>query len=176
MKNLLMILAFGGVAACGGTSINMASVGELPSGDDVVSSSGLNATGPVVTSTDDRTFGKILNNVRIGNGANAVTYDSRLDSAAQAHAQDMVNRGYFNHISPEDDDVEDRIILQGYTPSAWGENLAGGQQSEAEALRAWENSSAHNAMLNAQTLEDFGLGVAGTGRNTRWVLVMATER
>jgi len=54
-----------------------------------------------------------LNNVRIGNGASAVTYDSRLDAAAQGHADDMVDRGYFAHNSPEGDDVRDRILEQG---------------------------------------------------------------
>lgn len=113
--------------------------------------------------------------MRIGNGAAAVTYDSRLDAEAQAHADDMVNRGYFDHRSPEGDDVYDRIVLQGYRPIAWGENIAGRQLSEAEALAAWENSPAHDAMMNATSLEEFGLGRAGSGSGTRWVLVMATE-
>ncbi|WP_458791637.1 CAP domain-containing protein [Yoonia sp. MH D7] len=157
MKYLLALFSLGWLAACGGTSI------------------GSMAYEPPVTSPRDQSFGNILNKVRIGNGANAVTYDSRLDAAAQGHADDMVKRDYFNHISPEGGDVEDRIIAQGYTPRAWGENLSGGQQSEADTLRAWQDSPAHDAMLNAQSLEDFGLGVSGTGRDTRWVLVMATE-
>ncbi len=157
MKILLALLSVGWLTACGGASMGSMSYE------------------PPVTSYRDQSFGKILNNVRIGNGANAVTHDSRLDAAAQVHANDMVDRGYFNHISPEGDDVEDRIIAQGYTPVAWGENLAGGQQSEAGALQEWQNSAAHDAMLNAQSLQEFGLGIAGTGNNTRWVLVMATE-
>jgi hypothetical protein len=103
-----------------------------------------------------------LNNVRIGNGASAVTYDSRLDAAAQGHADDMVDRGYFAHNSPEGDDVRDRILEQGYIPIAYGENLARGQQSQAGAITGWENSPAHDAMMNATTLEEFGLGMAGS--------------
>lgn len=175
MKTLFAALSFGILAACGGTSINMASDGGLSSGGGVVSTRGGASNGQPVTSDRDQSFGTILNNVRIGNGAQAVTYDRRLDAAAQAHADDMVDRGYFSHTSPEDDDVEDRIISQGYTPVAWGENLAGGQQSEADALQAWENSPSHDAMMNADSLQEFGLGVSGSGRGTRWVLVMATE-
>lgn len=162
MKTLgiLTLTAFVGLSACGGTSIELPDAGGVSVG-------GLE--------NEDQTFGRILNNVRIGNGAEAVTYDSRLDAAAQGHADDMVDRGYFNHNSPEGEDVHDRILDEGYVPIAWGENLAQGQQSQTGAMTGWENSPAHDAMMNATTLEEFGLGMAGSGRNTTWVLVMATE-
>lgn len=175
MKITFFTTAILGLTACGGTSIGIGldDQGGLSSGAGVVSTSGGNAS--PVSQGQDQSFARILNNVRIGNGASAVTYDGRLDAAAQAHADDMVVRGYFSHTSPEGDEVYDRIVLQGYKPTAWGENLAGGQQSEAAALLAWENSVAHDLMMNAESLEEFGLGVAGTGSNIRWVLVMATE-
>lgn len=135
MKFILVMTAIIGLAACGGTSIDMGQddQGGLSTGAGVVSTGGGNAN--PVSQSQDQSFARILNNVRIGNGASAVTYDSRLDAAAQAHADDMVVRGYFSHTSPEGDEVYDRIVLQGYQPIAWGENLAGGQQSEAAALR-----------------------------------------
>lgn len=175
MKKMIAIFALSGMAACGGTSINMDVDGGLPKGGGIVATSGGSANAIPSTSNQDQSFGKVLNNVRIGNGSRAVTYNSRLDAAAQAHADDMVARGYFAHESPEGDDVEVRIKAQGYTPVAWGENLAGGQRNEAAALAAWENSKAHDRMMNANSLEEFGLGVAGSGNGTRWVLVMATE-
>lgn len=152
------------LAGCGGTSI-----------DPGLTDPGFNNGTPIQTDNTDQSFGRILNNVRIGNGASAVTYDSRLDAAAQVHADDMVNRDYFSHNSPEGDDVYDRIVAQGYQPIAWGENIAGRQTSEQAALEAWQNSPDHDRMMNAQSLEEFGLGVSGTGSDTRWVLVMATE-
>jgi len=101
---IIAVTAFLGLSACGGTSI------ELPDGGSVGGVDG--------RENEDHTFGRILNNVRIGNGASAVTYDSRLDAAAQGHADDMVDRGYFAHNSPEGDDVRDRILEQGYIPIA----------------------------------------------------------
>lgn len=158
---IIAVTAFLGLSACGGTSI------ELPDG---VSGGGVDGR-----ENEDQTFGRILNNVRIGNGAGTVTYDSRLDAAAQGHADDMVDRGYFAHESPEGDDVHDRIVAEGYIPIAWGENLAGRMTTQEAALQEWENSPPHDAMMNATSLEEFGLGIAGTGSGTRWVLVMATE-
>ena len=64
---------------------------------------------------------------------------------------------------------------QGFDPVAWGENLAGRMTTEEDALQQLENAPAHDAMMNATTVEAFGLGVSGPSRDTRWVLVMATE-
>lgn len=175
MRKLLTIVALGSLAACGGTSIGMDTVGGLDTGGGIQATSGGNSNATPRTSSKDQSFGEILNNVRIGNGSRAVTYNSRLDAAAQAHADDMVTRGYFAHETPEGNDVEDRILAQNYTPVAWGENLAGGQRTESDALTAWENSNLHDTMMNSDNLEEFGLGVAGSGNGTRWVLVMATE-
>lgn len=169
IKEIVLVSALAALAACGGTSIPM----EAESGA---------RNTPVVTERD-QSFKTILNNVRIGNGKKAVTYDSRLDAAAQAHADDMVTRGYFAHDADGNDKdgketnmVGDRVTAQGYDWIAVGENLGGGQQTEAQVLSDWEDSPSHNTMMNAGTLEQFGIAVAGTGNGTRWVLVMATER
>lgn len=165
--------SLGLLVACGGTSIPVS--GMIETGSPVVSTSGGGGGRAPLTTNQDQTFGTILNNVRIGNGSAAVRYDSRLDAAAQTHADDMVANGYFSHTSQNGDEVYDRIVAQSYNPTAYGENLAGGQQSEQDALIAWENSPEHDMMMNAGSLEEFGLGVAGSGNGTRWVLVMATE-
>ena len=114
--------------------------------------------------------------MRIDNGAGGVTYNGRLDAAAQGHADDMVNQTYFSHTSKDGRVVRDRIVEQGYNPIAWGENIARGHPNQADVLEAWQNSDRHNEMMISENLEDFGLGVSGSGSNTRWVLVMATER
>ena len=166
MKKFITVLGTLGVlAACGGTTIPMV-------GGDLT---------PRITN-QDQSFGTILNNLRIGNGAATVTYDARLDAAAQGHADDMVANGYFTHDADGNDNdgvdtnvVGDRVTAQGYNWVAVGENLAGRQQTEESALTAWENSPDHDAMMNATTLSEFGLGVAGSGNDKRWVLVMATE-
>lgn len=181
IKSVVVVGALATLTACGGTSIPMNDV--INSGNPVIASGGGGGGGATPgTTNNDQSFKTILNNVRIGNGKNAVTYDSRLDAAAQAHADDMVANGYFAHDADGNDSdgtntnmVGDRVTAQGYDWIAVGENLGGGQQSEAQVLSDWQGSTAHNDMMNAGTLEEFGIAVAGTGNGTRWVLVMATE-
>lgn len=160
------------LAACGGSSIEGGNRPVASQADFERNNISVLAPNPL----QDASFGEILNDLRGATGAGPVTFDARLNAAAQAHAEDMVVRGYFSHINPEGRTERDRIKVAGYDPKSWGENLAGGQPSEADALVAWINSAEHNRLLHAQTVDDFGLGVAGSGRNLRWVLLMARER
>ncbi len=171
MKRIITTFGLlGALSACGGTVIPII-VGPTP-------------PPPPVTSNEDQSFKVILNNLRMENGAGGVTYDSRLDAAAQVHADDMVDRGYFAHDADGDDNdgvdtnmVWDRVEAQGYDAAMVGENIGGGGQmaTEQDMLDGWEDSPAHFNMMTTAGLEEFGLAVAGEGNDIRWVLVMATE-
>jgi len=118
----------------------------------------------------------MLNGVRANVGAGAVTYDARLGQAAQGHADDMLANGYFSHTGLDGSNAGDRIRATGYVPRAWGENLARGQQSEAEVLEAWQNSPSHRTSNENPNFEDFALSRAGSGAQTYWVLVFGSEQ
>jgi uncharacterized protein YkwD len=163
------------LTACGGAGTNATTSFNADLANASLGPEDSSIIGPA-TSVEDASFADLLNGMRIASDLAPVTYDARLDSAAQKHAQDMAENDYFSHTSLDGRDVLARIQAEGYEPRAWGENLAGRQQSEEEALTAWINSPDHDALLNADTLEDFALGVAGVGSQTRWVLLMATER
>lgn len=122
------------------------------------------------------TFAGMLNGVRAGGGAGAVTYDARLGQAAQGHANEMLANNYFAHAGLNGSSAGDRIRAAGYTPSTWGENIARGQQSEAEVLDAWQNSPGHRVNNMNPNFEDFALARAGSGSQLYWVLVLATEQ
>ncbi|MFT4701922.1 MAG: hypothetical protein ACI90E_002604 [Yoonia sp.] len=129
-----------------------------------------------VTSPDDINFGKLLNGIRLGSGVADVAFDSRLNLAAQKHAQDMVDNDYFNHISQDGRAPADRVRAEGYNYAIVGENIAQSQQSDAGVIGAWQTSPAHDALMRRGDVEDFALGVAGVGTETRWVLLMGTEK
>lgn len=178
MKKCFAVVSLLALAACGGAG--------APSVDDIATprnaapitdAATLAAVeiGPDI-SVDDTDFAGILNNLRISRGTTPVAYDARLNEAAQKHAADMAVNNYFAHESLDGRTPLDRIRAEGYEPRTYGENIAGRQQTEEAALDAWINSPDHNALLGATNMEDFALGVAGTGSQTRWVLLMATER
>lgn len=171
-----MKMAFAGTAlllltACGGAATGV-SRGVSGIVDPAIHGIPSMARNPV----EDASFGTIINGIRTDRGVLSVTYDARLDAAAQAHAEDMLARGYVSHTTPEGLTEFDRISAQGYNAVNFGENIARGQSTEAEALAGWIESAEHNRLLGAGTVDDFGLGVAGTGSSTHWVLVMARER
>ena len=131
---------------------------------------------PPVTSPDDINFGKLLNGIRLGSGVADVAFDSRLNLAAQKHAQDMVDNDYFSHSSQDGREPRDRVLAEGYDFKVVGENIAQSQQSDAGVIGAWQTSPAHDALMRRGDVEDFALGVAGVGTETRWVLLMGTEK
>ena len=171
LKSFAVIAVISLLGACGGSGTAVTT--------DVLSNGSINISeGPAATidpGVNDADFGTILNGLRNDRSLPGFTYDARLDAAAQKHAQDMVDNDYFSHDSLNGDTVRERIQAEGYDPRGWAENLAQGQQSQGEALQAWINSPGHNRNLNAP-LEEFALGVAGSGRELTWVLVLATEK
>ena len=161
------------VSGCGSESV-LPTVSSVPSARvaaPTVAAATAPTTAPATTS-----FAGMLNGARAGTGAGAVTYDARLGQAAQVHADDMLANGYFSHTGLDGSSAGDRIRAAGYVPRAWGENIARGQQSEAEVFQAWEDSPGHRANNHNPNFEDFALSRAGSGSNLYWVLVFASEQ
>lgn len=68
----------------------------------------------------------LLNRDRALNGLTLLQGDQRLSKVAQAHAVDMLERGYFGAVSPQGETLGDRLQAAGET--AWvGENLLVGE-------------------------------------------------
>ena len=175
MKKPLSVVALCLVAACGGAGGSTTSLSTS-------SSSGLN-TIPIdalpqvaVSETPSQTFGSMLNGVRSGAGAGALSHDARLGVAARRHANDMAANDVWGHIGSDGSTVGQRVTDAGYTWSAVGENVARGQSDEQAVLDAWMGSSGHRANNLNPNFEDFALAKANSPRGTYWVLVLARER
>ena len=177
MKRSISLIMLCALAACGGGG---GASGPAPTGPSPTGASPTSPTlapAPAAPSTvDNLSFAGMLNNVRVANSAAVVTFDARLGTAAQTHANDMLANNYFSHTGLNGSNAGDRIKAAGYNWQTYGENIAQGQRSEAEVLTAWTNSPGHHANDINPNFKDFGLGKAGTGSDTRWVLVLATER
>ena len=96
--------------------------------------------------------------------------DPALDTAAQRHAEDMRQRGYFAHDSPGGGELRDRLRRVRYTRKgcSWraGEVLAWGtgeRSTAASTVRAWLDSPSHRRVVLSGRYAELGLGLqAGT--------------
>jgi uncharacterized protein YkwD len=113
-------------------------------------------------------------------GAHPLKPNSRLDQAAQRHAQDMLARHYFAHESPEGKTVRERARAAGYDWWAIGENIAEGQLSVGEVMDTWMHSPGHRRNILDPNYRELGVGLAlgrsGDGWQVEWVQVFGARR
>jgi len=100
----------------------------------------------------------LTNQIRTHYGLPALRRDERLDTAARLHSEDMAERGYFGHNTPEGLTPSDRTGRQGYPENA-GENIANGFPNARVVVLGWMASAGHcRNVLSSAT--DIGVGVA----------------
>ncbi len=92
--------------------------------------------------------------------AKKLRFDTELSVAAQLHAEDMAGNNYFSHESQDGRTFVDRIEATDYQGRPAGENLASGQQSAREVVRAWLDSPAHCRNVMSKRFDAVGLGLA----------------
>ncbi|MFC8277656.1 CAP domain-containing protein [Streptomyces sp. NPDC057271] len=111
----------------------------------------------------------LANSERGKAGCSPLRADGRLHESAQAHADDMADRDYYGHTTPEGRDAGDRITAAGYTWSSWAENIHRGPRTPVEAMEDWMNSDGHRRNILNCSLKDLGVGVALTSNGPWWV-------
>lgn len=102
-----------------------------------------------------------------------LSISEELTEAAQLKANDMANRGYFSHNTPEG--LEPWIFLTsvGYKYTAAGENLAVNFSDSHDAHNAWMNSPGHRANILQNQFTEVGIATARgeyKGRSTVFVV------
>ncbi|MDT8910589.1 CAP domain-containing protein [Amycolatopsis sp. PS_44_ISF1] len=104
----------------------------------------------------------LVNDQRADAGCDPVTEEPHLDTAAQKHSDDMSDRDYFSHDTPEGTQFDKRIRAAGYSkPGA--ENIAKGATSASQVMDMWMHSSGHRANILNCSLTKLGVGVAKAG-------------
>lgn len=103
-----------------------------------------------------------------------LTMNANLRCAARRHTQDMVDRDYFSHSSPEGSSPADRITEAEYSYSTWGENIAGGSATAAGVMDQWMGSDGHCANIMNPSFSEIGVGYVGGGAyGHTWTQVFA---
>ncbi len=107
-------------------------------------------------------------------GLQSLVLQPKLSASALKKANDMLDRQYFEHKSPDGKTAVDLIKEKGYVYQIIGENLALGDfGSDRKLIDAWMNSPAHKANILNPKFTEIGVGlVKGNYQgSTVWLVV-----
>lgn len=153
----------GGKGNNGGSNSGGQVSGGNSGGGNTGGGDGGSGGGSGTTQVEEEKLLGLINDFRALNGQPALSRNSKLDTAALNHSQDMANRGYSSHNSPEGSTPDQRIVAAGYSYSWWGENIyksAPGDASAQAAFTFWVNSSGHRTNMLSSNFTQIGIGRA----------------
>jgi uncharacterized protein YkwD len=127
------------------------------------------------SSADRQAVTDMVNAERAKEGLAPMSYNIFLEKSAQAHADDMRARAFFEHDTPDGVSAEDRIDRDGYLEPfhsclcsksyTVGENIAKGQATAAEVVETWMNSPQHRANIMSPDFNEIGIGLTAVDPN-----------
>lgn len=121
------------------------------------------------TSTQAEVVLKLVNQERSKQGLKSLTLSTKLTSIATTKTKDMAVNKYFSHTSPTYGSPFEMLQHFGVTYRAAGENIAAGQRTPEEVMRAWMSSSGHRANILNSNYTQIGVGYyQGGSYNTYW--------
>jgi uncharacterized protein YkwD len=88
-------------------------------------------------------------------------WNINLELAAKNHAQDMLSKNYFDHISPSGSIPIQRAAQAGYTGSYVTENIGKGYFTVDAVMAAWQKSESHCRAMMDSLHTDMGAAMAG---------------
>jgi len=122
---------------------------------------------PTTTTSDVSAFEqevvKLTNAERTKAGLAPLQTDDKLMAAAREKSQDMQTKNYFSHTSPTFGSPFDRMKALGISYKSAGENIAQGQRSPQEVVKAWMDSPGHRANILNGSFTHIGVGYVKTG-------------
>lgn len=122
-------------------------------------------TNDVLAYATNTTISGLLSSTNSRRSANSVAnlgLNAKLNSAAQAKANDMVARDYWSHQTPDGQQPWVFIDNAGYQYLAAGENLAYGFSNSDATVTGWMNSPSHKENLLSATYTEVGFGIANS--------------
>lgn len=92
-------------------------------------------------------------------GLDELILDEELSNVSRQHSEDMAERGYFDHDTPEGVSPFDRLKQNGIIYSAAAENIAAGQSTPEAAVQSWLNSEGHRKNILNPKYKYMGIGL-----------------
>lgn len=128
---------------------------------------------PSVAAVISATLVELTNADRTSQGLGTLTVSPILTQVAEAKADDMAEKGYFAHTSPEGLTPWHWFKEKGYAFTYAGENLAVDFSESSAVQRAWMNSPTHRANIVGTQFTEIGIAVRDgvyQGRPTTFVV------
>ncbi|PAD21226.1 CAP domain-containing protein [Terribacillus saccharophilus] len=105
----------------------------------------------------------LTNKEREKAGLKALKADTELSKVARAKSKDMADNGYFDHNSPTYGSPFDMMKSFGISYKTAGENIAQGQKTPEEVVKAWMNSQGHRENILNPDYTNIGVGYVENG-------------
>jgi len=107
-----------------------------------------------------------INQARAMNQSPPLRRSESLNAIAKAHSRDMLERGYFDHRTPEGLGLKDRFERGRFTN--WrriAENISSSQSCSSfnpikAAVQGWMNSPGHRHNILDKQMQETGIGIA----------------
>lgn len=96
-------------------------------------------------------------------GLAPLAIDDKLMNSAREKTKDMSKNNYFSHTSPTYGSPFDQMKAFGVTYRSAAENIASGQRSAEEVVRAWMNSPGHRQNILTANFTHIGIGYDASG-------------
>ena len=144
-----------------------ASAGAAPAKGGCTVGANWGASNPAFASTTLR----LVNQHRARIGARPLRAVRSLTKAAVWKSSHMMRFDYFAHddAAPASRTTGQRLSACGYRRASWAENIAVGQRTPREVVRAWIASPGHRASIESKRYTTTGIGaVTKSGRPTAW--------
>lgn len=106
---------------------------------------------------------KLVNAERAKAGLSALKEDWELSRVAKYKSQDMRDNNYFSHTSPIYGSPFTMMKNFGISYKSAGENIAKGQRTAAEVMKAWMNSEGHRKNIMSSNFTHIGVGYVANG-------------
>ena len=121
-----------------------------------------------------------MNVERANNGLPPLIWNDKLAEAGKMHSQDMAERNYLSHYSPEGEGVENRLDKVGYKFSVAGENIFEATYLEDRKpadlakiiVTGWMESKGHRFNILNKAYQECGVGIVYDS-DTHRILVTA---
>ncbi len=107
---------------------------------------------------------RLVNSERRAKGLSELTYDWQISRVARYKSEDMRENNYFSHTSPTYGSPFQMLKSFNISYRTAGENIAKGQRTPAEVVKAWMNSSGHRANILNPSFTHIGVGYASDGK------------